>query len=641
MTTFHRLAPYPFVRLRTEIYLGSREPTTQSLVYYDGSKLSVKDFTFVPALFTYFREMLDNALDEVVGRKHGKSVKVEYIESTMEFTVEDDGNGIPIVHDAKLGGIPAEILLSEVQAGSNFDEAEMKRLGLNIGSAKPGRGRGEWAGANGVGGSVVNFTSEDFRVDVWRDGKHFSQSWSEGTDAIKTKGPKITAGSQSRRGTRVQFRPSKKVFKTLQLPEELIRSHLWMVAAANRDRLTVSFQGERLTLKNTADPVQTLFFAGNKVIAVPITGEKFNAVYYVVTDFMDGKETNYSLVNNVPAFNGGTHIDPFRDAFYSAMVAGLEKKAEKEKLKLSRDDVTRNVLLFNITKMDAPDFDAQSKSKLQNKRIEPIIKAGITDELIAKIIRNNPDWVESILDRCRLRDTASVRRRQNSMKRERVAKLQDATSSHRQSCVLFMGEGDSAVKGGLVTKRDPKIHGILPLRGKVENAMKLNARGAVESAVYSDIMKAIGLQVGVKAERADLRYGKIYIATDEDEDGKHITALLVNFFYRFWPELFDPALPPFIFKFCTPFIIARKAGKVKYFYAHDYVEYEKNTAKYSGWDITRAKGLGSLQLVDWVHALTTPCLVPIISDKEFAETLDLLFNPKRSKDRQKWLSNDE
>jgi DNA gyrase/topoisomerase IV subunit B len=145
------------------------------------------------------------------------------------------------------------------------------------------------------------------------------------------------------------------------------------------------------------------------------------------------------------------------------------------------------------------------------------------------------------------------------------------------------------------------------------------------------------LQIGVKANPSNLRYGRIYIATDEDEDGKNIMALLINFLYRFWPELFKTK---FIFKFSTPFIIAHKGKQTKYIYADDYSKFQANLGKWKGWSITRAKGLGALEEEDWEHALSKPELVPIVEDGDLKESLDLIFNPTRADDRKEWLSHD-
>ena len=150
-------------------------------------------------------------------------------------------------------------------------------------------------------------------------------------------------------------------------------------------------------------------------------------------------------------------------------------------------------------------------------------------------------------------------------------------------------------------------------------------------------MAAIGVGLGQTAVREELRYGKIYLAADQDPDGANITALLINFFYLHWPELFDPKLPAFFYAFQTPFIIQEKGKKRYYWYADDYQTYNaddwKNCPK-----PTRAKGLGSLEEADWVHSLATPKLIPVVDDGNLSDALDLIFNGDRSDDRKEWIS---
>jgi DNA gyrase subunit B len=150
-------------------------------------------------------------------------------------------------------------------------------------------------------------------------------------------------------------------------------------------------------------------------------------------------------------------------------------------------------------------------------------------------------------------------------------------------------------------------------------------------------MTSIGCVLGQKAIRNDLRYGKVYLAADQDPDGANITALLINFFYLYWPELFDPNQEPFFYAFQTPFIIQEKGKKRHYWYAHNYHEYDpkdwKNCPK-----PTRAKGLGSLEEEDWTFSLSNPQLIPITDDGKLSEALDLIFNGTRADDRKEWIS---
>jgi DNA gyrase/topoisomerase IV subunit B len=188
----------------------------------------------------------------------------------------------------------------------------------------------------------------------------------------------------------------------------------------------------------------------------------------------------------------------------------------------------------------------------------------------------------------------------------------------------------------MINARNADMHGGLPLRGKVMNVDGKPLKEVLENEALASIMTAVGLVPGQRVNRHLLRYGKVYVAHDMDEDGKNIGALLINFFYRFWPELFDPTQAPFLYIFMTPFIIAVKGNTRKYWYGQDYLSFDP--AQYAkGWEITRAKGLAALKKKDWEHALATPRLMPIVDDGKLSQSLDLIFNSQRANDRKTWI----
>lgn len=628
--TYKKLDDYQHARLRTEMYLGSREPHTQSILHFDGEVLAIREFTWVPALYTGLRELIDNALDEIVGHKHGDTLSVEYDETKMSFTVADNGRGLPIAERKSLGrGPAASILLGEARAGRNFDE------------------RGQVAGTNGLGAACTNFTAEWFELDVYHGSQRLKQRWEESTyrgeDKHRTKGPNVIRGSKSKHGTTIHYKPSAKVFPHMILPTDFVKGRLWDIAVSN-PKLKVLFNGERLTPANTRDPIAGTYFKDMTVSKVSFENGSFTSTFYLLPGFNGDEEVVHSIVNNLPALQGGAHIDAFRNLFYPAAMAHLTGSRgnpfNKEKLTLTRQDIASGLLIFNVTTMDGPNFDSQTKSRLITE-VRGTMKDCFDQFQVGSAFRRNPTWTEIILERCRRRtatkETREVGREQRKMQRSKVAKLRDATGSNRSKCILFIGEGDSALNN-MFTVRDPSLHGALPLRGKILNVHGVTPKKVIESQALTDIMTSMGLQIGMKADRSNLRYGAVYIATDEDEDGKNITALLVNFFFRFWPELFDGK--PFIFKFSTPFIIAEKGKTRKYIYADKYDEFQRSLDSYKGWSITRAKGLGTLTLEDWTHALEKPQVVPIINDGHLKETLDLIFNQNRADDRKEWLSSE-
>jgi len=624
------LNDYQHARLRTEMYLGSREPHTQTVCHFDGKQLVHREFTWVPALYTGLRELIDNALDEMIGYGNGNTLRVDYNEDTMEFCVEDNGQGLPIDEQKELGkGPAASILLGKARAGSNFEE------------------RGQVAGTNGLGAACTNFTAEWFKLEVWQGGKRLNHQWGEGKyrgeDIHKTTyGPNVCNGSKTKTGTKISYKPSARVFEHMLLPTDFVKGRLWDIAVSN-PKLKIMYNGSRLTPARGSDPIMSTYFPLIAVGKVNFKKGAFSSTFYVVPDFNGDDEVVHSIVNNLPALQGGTHIEAFRNLFYPAAMTELVRPRgnvfTKEKLSLPRSDVANGMLIFNVTTMDGPNFDSQTKSRLITE-VRKDMREAFDEFEVGSIFRSNPKWVQLIADRCRRRnntkDDKDVEKEQKKLSKAKIAKLTDAIGKDRSKCILFLGEGDSALNE-MMNVRDPDTHGCLPLRGVLLNVNGATAKKVIENQALLDIMTAVGLKIGQKTKSVNLRYGKVFIATDEDEDGKHITALLVNFFYRFWPELFQE---DFLFKFSTPFIIAHKGKQTKYIYAKDYAEFQNNLKKWKGWSITRAKGLGALEEADWVHALAKPELIPLVEDGEMKETLDMIFNKKRADDRKEWLSND-
>ena len=621
-----KLTDFSHIRLRTEMYLGSRIPHTQEVLLYDENfKPYLKEVTWVPALYTGFREILDNAADEVIGHRQGNSIWVEYDEDKTIFSVEDNGRGIPIHFDKDFGTHAATMALSEARAGRNFRE------------------RGEIAGTNGIGAAATNFCSEWFKLEIHRDGKKFVQEFQEGNhlidDTIVIKKAKITSSSSKNTGTKISYKPSSHVFETIPelknnfiLPAEFIRSRVVELAICN-PHVKVFYNGEKINVRNK--PEQSLF-KDLEFITVDIKETDFLSKFYLLPNWHPENEFVHSVVNNIPAFNGGSHVDAFRKNFYKGLLTFLEKESKKRKLTPNNSDLSAGLLVYNVTTMKAPNFDSQSKTRLINEHPGTLIRKHLENQEIYKaIVKSNKAWIEQIYERCANRtnkkDIDDINKLSKKMARAKVPKLLDANGKDRRKCILVLAEGDSAI-GGLGKARDPEIHAGMGLKGKVLNVHGENPKTVLANKELVDIMNSIGLSIGTKAERNKLRFGKVYIAHDADEDGKNIGALLINFFYTFWPELFNKDLDPFINVLQTPFIIAEKGKERKYWYASNIDEFEP--LKYKDYKITRAKGLGTLMEEDWKHSLEHPEVTTIVDDGNIKETLDLLFNSARADDRK-------
>lgn len=641
-----QLNDFEHIRQRLEMYLGSRSLHEQPVVLFEENDIKVTELGWVPSLLTSIREIWDNSLDEFV--KAGTKdpvLKVRYNPDSLEFSISDNARGIPIDYVHETQKHVCTMVLTETKTGRNFNDDERSNV----------------IGMNGLGGSVVMIVSESAAVEIHRTGKpyktdkanneydgtyKFTQKFSEGTQMfpeLQINEPIIRKVQSDKTGTSISFKLSKEVFKVHELPFELVSSILKEIAAANPS-YKIFLNDERIII-----PKKGLFASNKNTMTLNVEDSTigFNSTFYIVPNVVKGLNKNLhmqGLVNNAPSLEGGTHLDTFQQKFALGVINALERipKNRKRKLKPNRSDVEEGLLIYNTTKMNIPTFNSQIKTKLTNDNVIKPVQNAMDDEFFNDLVKKNLEWVEEIYARCAERtnkkDADEDRKMAKRLLKGKVAKLRDANSTDRSKCILLIAEGDSAVSS-MTAARNSSIHGILPLRGKIDNVngkeKTKDLMGTVDkpSAIH-DIMASLNLLPGEKAIRANMNFGKLYICADEDEDGKNIGALIVNFFYKFWPELFSEQEEPFIYIFKTPFIILEKGKETKYFYGHNVHEY--NPDEWKGWKSTRAKGLGTLEVSNFRDALSNGVAIAITDDGSLDKTLDLIFNKGRADDRKEW-----
>jgi DNA gyrase/topoisomerase IV subunit B len=606
MPEWEKLTPYQQVRLRTEWIFGSRDAHTQNVLEYLHDSPTVVETTWVPAIFTCFREILDNALDEVITYDHGNRIDVCY-ESEV-FSVKDNGRGIPIEWSDQHKNYAATVLLSEMMSGRNFI-AE----------------RGETRGLNGIGAKGVNYCSEWFQVDVWRDKKQYMQRFTEGEE-LQIGEPTIWPTNSKKTGTTISFKLSNHVFPQRHLPTSFIAARLYEIALCY-PKLHLTFNGTRIHGKLPL---------GVPPVVVDVPG--FLSKFWLLPDTITEGDCVYSLVNGIPLFNGGSHVDAFRRHFYSGLLNGLEKETKRRKLTPNRADISDGLLIYNITEMTNPSFDSQSKTRLINEPLSPLIRQTLdVPDLYREIIRQHPGWIDAIYVRCAARtqskDAKETIKQAKRNLQQKIEDLEDACGHDRSKCILFITEGKSA-SSGISSARDAQIHGAIPLTGKILNVFGESAKKVLDNEALSKLMSAIGLIPGKRANRHALRYGSVAMACDADEDGRNISCLLLNFFFKFWPELFQS---DYFYVLETPLIIAVKGKQKRYWYNDDVSSF--NTEKMTGWDITRAKGLAALTQEDWRIILSKPNLQPIKEDGALEDAFRLIFSQESgATDRRKsWI----
>ena len=533
------------------------------------------------------------------------------------------------------------MVMTEMKTGRNFNDDERENV----------------IGMNGLGGSVVMIVSEKAELEIHRAGRpyktaesndgydgmyKFNQKFSEGTAMfpdLQINEPSIRKVQADKSGTTIRFKLSRNVFPNMVLPVELIFSILKEISAAN-PTYKIFLNEERIQAKGG---VEKGLFGTSKLMSLDVKVDGFDSTFYIIPNAVQEQTTNFhmhGLVNNAPALEGGTHLETFKKFFSLGISNALEKEAKKRKMKPNRSDIEEGLLIYNITKMNSPSFSSQTKTKLTNENVIRPVQQSMTPEWFDELVKKNKDWIDEIFTRCAERtnkkDADEDRRLAKKLLKGKVAKLSDSTGTDRSKCILLIAEGDSAISN-MSAARDSKIHGILPLRGKIMNVSGTEkTKDLMESNSLHDIMASLNLIPGTKAIRDELHYGKLYICADEDEDGKNIGALVCNFLFKFWPELFQDVDNPFVYVFKTPFIILEKGKESKYYYGHNVHEYVPD--EWKGWKATRAKGLGTLEKANFRDALTNGVAVAITDDGRLGETLDLIFNKKRADDRKEWMS---
>jgi DNA gyrase subunit B len=509
------------VRLRPAMYIGSTgDQGLHHLVY----------------------EVVDNSVDEALG---GHATRIDVtIHVDNSITVTDDGRGIP-VDDKVINGekMPAvQVVLTMLHAGGKFDASNYKVSG----------------GLHGVGVSCVNALSEEFDVEIWRDGFTWEQDYSKGApiSTLRKMGP------STRRGTKVHFLPDKSIFTVTEFNYDTLANRLRQLAFLNKG-LEITLTDERQTDGKTGESKHQVFkFVGgiaefikhlNKGKAVlhekPIymEAERDNVAMEIALQYNDAyNETVFTFANNINTIDGGTHLAGFRAALTRTINAsgqslGLFKDVKEN---LSGQDVTEGLVVVISVKLSQPQFEGQTKGKL-NSNIAGTVQAFVNERLGA-FLDGNPQIARKIInkaiDAARAREAA---RKARDLTRRKGAldggglpgKLADCSERQPERCELYLVEGESA--GGTAKQgRDRKFQAILPLKGKILNVEKARYDKMLGHEEIRAMITALGCGIGKDDfDPAKLRYGKLILMTDADVDGSHIRTLLLTFFFRHMTEL--------------------------------------------------------------------------------------------------------
>lgn len=611
------------VRLRTQIYLGNTHPADYSIPLLFEDTLQTKNVTFVPAVLKAINEIIDNSIDEFAHiNSRVKLLRIDAHPATGKYTIADNGRGIPIDTQPS-GKHTPQVALAELKSGRNFTDE--KEVGV--------------IGQNGVGSASTNFCSSEFEVTILRDKKRYYQKFVDGVQKISK--PKITADASGKTGTEITLQLDPTVFVDISLPDDLVRNRAMEIAMSNPD-ITVEYNGEKFRCrKGFADYIESVA-SGKNYWVFTINKPTLQAEFFVIPEaFDDDTERMFTWVNSSYLYDGGKCNTQFFNAFFDKVIEAVEPVAKKHKIKkITRSDVKSGVAVFANIKTQNPEYDSQSKTRLTGPDMRVDINTMLDTEWKAFTKKHN-DWFTHIIDRTM--DGVHARDNKEAVKEHQKRKvidgLLDAVSKNRSACQILITEGDSA-KSQISEARNPATTAAFALTGKINNVYGCTPAQALRMGKIGDLLAAIGLTPGKRAVRSDLNYGKVVISTDADYDGDDIFTLLINLFYQYWPELFDPAYEPFVYRLVAPNVCLVKGATRIHFPRR--IEYEKVKGKYKGYEVRYYKGLGSMHKRDWEMILSgeTDTFIPIIDDGHMGETMTLLFS-KDVDARKEWLMKDD
>jgi DNA topoisomerase-2 len=637
---YGKMSQVDHILKRPDMYVGSvRSRESEEFVADPANDYHItkKSLSFSPAFLRIFIEPLSNAIDNVSRSRQGgtkcSKIKVNIDDMTGMTTVWNDGEIIPIEMNEEEKCYNHSMIFGQLLTSSNYDDEE-ERVDIS--------------GRNGLGIKVCNVFSTWFRVRACDPnlGKTFQQEWAEN---MKVTGPpKITASKAKTGFTEVSWLPD---FNKLGMPKgynrDLINLYCkFVVDTAMLTKINVSFNDVVIPVKTLASYAQ-LYSAEPIDESLTITHSGGSATCEIlVTPSLDGY-SSIAFSNGIFNPLGGVHVDAWTEAIFRPLVTKFNKKGKPQ---INITDVKRFFRLFVVASVINPEYDSQSKMRLES----PKVVAEVKPAHITKIAKwSIAGMIQDIITSKEMMVLKKSEKKRTGFKKiDGFDRANNAGGAKSTECTLILCEGNSAktyaVRGlstGVFGKTGRDWFGILPLRGKVFNVREKNPAVIAKNAVVANIVQAIGLRYGVDytddAEYKKLSYGRVMIITDADVDGIHISGLLQNMFHFLFPTLFDRE-SPFLFSMLTPIVrVFLSKTSLTFYDERKYAEYAqefavKNPSKKI--NLKYYKGLGSTTGADEIADTFGKKIVEFVKDDHADANMFKLFHKTQADARKKWLT---